>query len=509
MVKQITKDINQQRISSEVARNIEREFTQAQLKGLANAIQYFDDDEQIAILKKVKSGELSADKVVELARKKQREMLPVDEQKKMEFCEKHLTERQVENRLKKGFTIDELYQDALREIWKQRPEVTLEIFTKWLEAKGYSIRLNVITQSNVYKGIHTKNAETPNRCADVLLLDEIKKDYRATAETIRGYIQAVASENAFNPVLDKLDTVTWDGSDRLPEVYNALNLSDDLSKTYLHKWLLQCIALQYNTLENPFGAEGVLVLVGAQGCGKTRFADWLFPDGLVKLGQSFISDDKDSRIQCITAFITEIGEIEHTMKKSDAESFRAFVTQNVDHVRFPYGSVYIDTPRRTSFIGTANDSNFLIDETGNRRFFIIELDQKINHAALEKIDRFQLWKQLQMEIKSNPQAFRLTQDEFEELNKRNSKHNKELPAEREIRDILMDAEEKPNNYDKDIPVTATYFKEYYNVVLGKYSAVQIGKALKRIGVESRTTKHGVLHKLPLKREPKAPINKYR
>ena len=59
--------------------------------------------------------------------------------------------------------------------------------------------------------------------------------------------------------------------------------------------------------------------------------------------------------------------------RKDMDTVKAFLTKSTDEYRIPYGKASLHYPRITSFVGTVNDEQFLIDQTGNRRFVTIPL----------------------------------------------------------------------------------------------------------------------------------------
>ena len=80
-----------------------------------------------------------------------------------------------------------------------------------------------------------------------------------------------ADENSYNPVKDYLQEITWDGIDRFPKIFEILGVQSNLEQSLVRKWFYQTAALPFNTIENPIQPEGVLILKGAEGIGKTRF----------------------------------------------------------------------------------------------------------------------------------------------------------------------------------------------------------------------------------------------
>jgi putative DNA primase/helicase len=267
--------------------------------------------------------------------------------------------------------------------------------------------------------------------------------------------------------------------DRLQTFYDILHIpeSDALSRTLIYKWLWQGLSMPRNTLKDAYGADGILVLQGAQGIGKTSVARKLAVNhSLCKLGQHLDSRDKDTYRRAVSAWIVEFGEIETTFK-SDIEKLKAFITTAVDEYRLPYGRADQTLARRTVIMGTCNSERFLIDPTGSRRFWTVPLTD-INLPALSKLDALQLWLQVDVATKDNPQGFRLTKEEQAALAVRNCEHERLLPAEAESLDIMA-----KDNMDM-CDATVSEFKAEHSE-LSHYTADQIGRALSHMGIEQR------------------------
>jgi hypothetical protein len=89
-----------------------------------------------------------------------------------------------------------------------------------------------------------------------------------------------------------------------------------------------------------------------------------------------------------------------------------------------------------------------------------------------------LWLQIDAATKDNPQGFRLTKQERADLAIRNGAHEKMIPAQAEIMDILADGEFHMRD------VTVTEFRQEHNS-LRTYTTDQISRALNRLGIEQR------------------------
>ena len=322
---------------------------------------------------------------------------------------------------------------------------------------GYNVRHNLITNDFEVVGLD-KYQEDAAAFLPTILYELLSDAYKkASKQNIIDYLAVIARDNAYNPVLDLITAEPWNGVDSFLAIYKALKIpkDDELSRTLIKKWFMQGAALLQNGSVDPFGADGCLVLIGGQGIGKTTFFRKASMSGVHLQGKYFrdgqtISDkDKDTKRRCITTWICELGEIGSTFK-SDVDSLKAFITSEYDEYRLPYGRTDKKAPRRTNLCGTANDTDedagYLVDITGNRRFWTVHV-KNIDLEAINAIDFLQVWRQAYSLIKSNIHAFRLDKREQEELENRNANHMKPTKGMGEVEDILFDAIlDNPDDY---------------------------------------------------------------
>ena len=300
--------------------------------------------------------------------------------------------------------------------------------------------------------------------------------------------------------VDKLEAIIPDGRDYLTELYEIIGLPADdvLSRSLICKWALQSVALLYNNLNHPTSADGVLVFVGGQGIGKTSIVRALGGGSkYCKLGLTVDPRNKDNLISATGAWIVELAELESTLR-GDLQMLKAFLTAESDELRRPYERAATKTPRRTSYIGTVNSTDFLIDTTGNRRFWTIPLTA-IDLSRLRQFDGWQFWAQIKAEFdkeksKGNEDVcFRLTQEEQRLLSERNSFHEKALPGEQEVQDVLTTYRNHP--LYRTVWTTTSEFMTCY-AELKSFNAAKIGRVLDKLGVISERRKvNGVVNRL--------------
>ena len=381
-----------------------------------------------------------------------------------------------------------------------KDRLSVEALADEMTQRGMSIRHNLLTKETEISG---KTPTGRTMALDDLLVtlhSDLAGTFKgASFENLTQYCNFIAREHGFNPVLDLLKATKWDGKDRLPELYSLMGIEyDTLSQTLVRKWLLQSVALLYNTMQEPFTCDGVLVLNGQQGAGKTSLLRHLalrpqwFGEGL-----TLDERDKDLQRRAVSVWIGELGEIESTMK-SDIARVKAFITTAVDRYRLPYARDDIVAPRLTSLAATCNTSRFLVDTSGNRRWWSVPFDKVVTFEELQQFDALQLWAQVFAEVEPLAHAekaacFRLTATERTALDRRNGDFEKPMKAQPEIEDILLLAD---RDHLHTRPMTTSEFKELWPVLRG-YSAAQIGAALNKLEVAQNRTKAGRFYTLPI------------
>lgn len=273
---------------------------------------------------------------------------------------------------------------------------------------------------------------------------------------VPNFVAAVGDRNQFNPVADWITRKPWDGVDRLQAIYDTLIHRNDypeaLKKQLMHRWLLSCVAAALKP--SGFRARGVLTLQGPQSIGKTAWVNALVPDpilreGTVKLDHHLDAGNKDSLLTAVSHWIVEIGELDSSFKK-DIARLKGFLTSDRDKVRRPYGRTDSEYPRRTVFCATVNDHNFLVDSTGNSRWWTIPVST-INYS--HGIDMQQLFAQLAVEFhKGEPWWLSPAEENF--LESQNKQH-RTISA---IRERLEDALDLELAYEPNLPaMTPTEF----------------------------------------------------
>lgn len=215
-----------------------------------------------------------------------------------------------------------------------------------------------------------------------------------------------AMQAKYDPVREYLESLpVWDGVRRLDSVllqYAQAEGNTEHIRTITRKWFISAVA---RALQPGCQVDTVLVLQGEQGGGKTSFVRTLGNGFAVETRLDIAN--KDSVMIATANWIVELSELA-ALKKSDMESVRAFVTTREDQIRLPYGRSVTCLPRRCVFVGTTNALTPLVDQEGNRRFWVVSVGD-VDIPGLERV-REQLWAEAVHAFRSG-EAWWLTKEE--------------------------------------------------------------------------------------------------
>ncbi len=229
--------------------------------------------------------------------------------------------------------------------------------------------------------------------------DKMGKELSVGADTLAAAIAFVARKNAHHPVEEWLRALVWDGVDRLsaglPSAFGVT--PGTIQATFLR---LTMRALVARAVRPGCQVDTVLVLVGAQGVGKSRALRALGGDWFADPHMDF--SNKDSWCEVHRHWLLEFAELNAIRKAADLEEVKAFVTRSTDNYRDPYGRNSFARDRRSLFIGTTNNREFLSDPTGHRRWWPVEIVGKIDREWIGA-NREQIFAQALSEVDSGAQ----------------------------------------------------------------------------------------------------------
>lgn len=205
-------------------------------------------------------------------------------------------------------------------------------------------------------------------------------------ELLNDVINKIGRENGYDPLKSSLEAVLWDGKSRFNELLGTLTFPEEVTQEdlklyeiFLRKWLIGVVTRIYK----PGSENNMLVFVGAQGAGKTRWFRRLaeiYPRGFIEAHIN--TDDKDSHLNLLKYFIWSVSELDTVTWSKDVGAIKDFITKSEVRARPAYGKHEVIGSAITSFCASVNSRDFLYDTTGNRRYLIMLVESvNANHIV--------------------------------------------------------------------------------------------------------------------------------
>jgi len=258
----------------------------------------------------------------------------------------------------------------------------IQDYNKLIKHFGNRIRLNLLSKRIEVNG-------------KVISLDRVKLQLairhgillRSCREDIQDILVELAEQNQYSPIEEYLRGLPTPADtsilDNLAEKY--FGQKGKIYQTFVRKTLIGAVA---RALRPGCKLDTALILQGKQGFKKSSFFKSLagdyFDDSLGAVS------DKDERLKLHRAWFVEWSELESIFKRRDVSQTKAFLSSAVDAIRPPYCRDTQDFARSSIIVATTNKDEFLSDETGNRRFWIVPIKKRINIDLLKQ-ERDAIW----------------------------------------------------------------------------------------------------------------------
>jgi len=284
-------------------------------------------------------------------------------------------------------------------------------------------------------------------------------DVLFSKDNVLDALVAVAQENPINPMKERIESVVWDGKKRAETFFiDYLGAEDNhYTRIVTRKWLAGAVTRVY---QPGVKFEMIPILEGPQGIGKSTTVRLLAPnyfnDSMKGMGKH-----KDDYQQLLGSWIIEIAELS-AMRKTDIEGIKNFTSARSDYYRNSYGRVASQHPRRNVFIGTTNQTDYLKDATGERRFYPIKcgVNQAIkNPWKADTTDILQILAEAKTWVDNHEQLY-LDHETMQEA----QSYQREAQSINPMKDAIADylAMQVPTNWDS---LTNSVKRSYFSKVM--------------------------------------------
>ena len=234
-----------------------------------------------------------------------------------------------------------------------------------------AVRYNILTERiDIVKPLWwSKQTATLNDTDLNYLMLYLEDKYALTSEKkIQKAISIVADCNKYHPIRDYLNSLEWDGTERIPYVLHHF-LGAEICAYGTEVMRLFLLGAIHRVFRPGCKFELMLCLVGGQGAGKSTFFRFLackdewFSDDLKKI------DDDNVFRKMQGHWIIEMSEMIATANARSIEDIKSFLSRSKETYKVPYATEPEDRLRQCVFGGTSNALDFLpLDRSGNRRF---------------------------------------------------------------------------------------------------------------------------------------------
>lgn len=268
-----------------------------------------------------------------------------------------------------------------------------------------------------------------NNSDDNGLIDYISRHYQLTGkQALLDANDLAMNQRTFHPVREWLESLTWDGVERLDTLLTDYLGAEDneLTRAMTRKHFTAAVA---RVMKPGCKYDYILTLIGPQGIGKstlvkTMGGEW-FDDSMTSI------EGKEGMEQIRGKWLIEFGELTN-YKKSTSEAYKAFISKQEDSYRPAYGRKVETYPRQCVFFATTNEPAFLKGDTGNRRFWTVECGRDSSVKDVwEQLpqERDQLWAEALHRFREG-EALYLPRELENEARQRQEEHNEVAADER-------------------------------------------------------------------------------
>ena len=364
---------------------------------------------------------------------------------------------------------------------KSVPQETLQTMrTEIFLTANYDMRKNLMTGVAEYRMKYAEDQTFKPLTQEVrndMTIEAREQGLKSWDQDVNRFIESTRIEQ-YDPVNTWLDQLPeWDGTDRITELARRVPTDQPHWEKYLRCWLVGMVAQWRESDKQLTGNALTPLLIGRQGCGKTRFCKILLPPELRDYYNDKLNfkNEFDLNIALTSFALINIDEFDKTT--SSQQIVLKYLLSSAD-VKFrpPYGKTIKQYRRYTSFIGTTNQMQPLVDPTGSRRFVCVGIPNGRNIDFTDNLDHRQLYAQA-LYLFNNGERFWLEDDEIQTLIEENVPYQRTVDLVEMINETFRKPKDGEGRWWGTTEILSTFAERYAYFDAKRATPTILGKSM--------------------------------
>ncbi|MBR1502289.1 MAG: hypothetical protein IJ618_00195 [Prevotella sp.] len=364
---------------------------------------------------------------------------------------------------------------------KSVPQETLQTMrTEIFLTANYDMRKNLMTGVAEYRMKYAEDQTFKPLTQEVrndMTIEAREQGLKSWDQDVNRFIDSTRIEQ-YDPVntwLDKLPQ--WDGVDRIGPLAARVPTDQPHWEKYLRFWLVGMVAQWRESDKQLTGNALTPLLIGRQGCGKTRFCKILLPPELRDYYNDKLNfkNEFDLNIALTSFALINIDEFDKTTN-SQQIVLKYLLSSSDVKFRPPYGKTIKQYRRYTSFIGTTNQQQPLVDPTGSRRFVCVGIPAGKSIDFTDNLDHRQLYAQA-LHLFNNGERFWLEDDEIQTLIEENVPYQRAVDLVEMINETFRKPKDGEGRWWGTSEILSTFASRYAYFDAKRATPIVLGRAM--------------------------------
>ena len=364
---------------------------------------------------------------------------------------------------------------------KSVPQETLQTMrTEIFLTANYDMRKNLMTGVAEYRMKYAEDQTFKPLTTEVrndMTIEAREQGLKSWDQDVNRFIDSTRIEQ-YDPVNTWLDTLPeWDGEDRIGPLAARVPTEQPHWEKYLRYWLVGMVAQWRESDKQLTGNALTPLLIGRQGCGKTRFCKILLPEELRDYYNDKLNfkNEFDLNIALTSFALINIDESDKTTN-SQQIVLKYLLSSSDVKFRPPYGKTIKQYRRYTSFIGTTNQQQPLVDPTGSRRFVCVGVPAGKTIDFTDNLDHRQLYAQA-LYLFNKGERFWLDDDEIQTLIEENVPYQRTVDLVEMINETFRKPKDGEGRWWGTTEILDTFDSRYAYFDAKKTPPTVLGRAM--------------------------------